>query len=113
MQSRPCAKVLLGRLSGRTELSRDEALAALGEGLPAHEVGELARLLEEEFGISLGLLRPQDSLEALWAPVSMRQPLQWLWAQAALEDAVTEVNQQLQIRRRAKRQSRGAQLGSV
>jgi hypothetical protein len=105
--------VLLGRLSGRTELSREAALAKLGEGLPGHEVGELARLLEEEFGIPLGLLRPQDSLVALWAPVCIRQPLKWLWAQSALEDAVSEVNHQLQVRRQAKGQSSGPRLSSV
>ena len=98
MAHRPSTQRLMDRLKGRDDLGRDRALSQLGAGLPAADVAELAQVLEVEFGVPLGLLRGEDRLDVFLAPFPIRNPLTWLWAEAALEDGVSEVNYLLKRR---------------
>ena len=93
---RPSTRHLRHRLGPRPTLSHDEALSLIAPGLPASDAQALASLLEEEFGIPIGLLRPDDDLERLVAPLPFRNPFTWMFAEAALEDGVSEINFQLQ-----------------
>ncbi len=97
MTLRP-SKRLMTRFKGRADIGRDRALSDLGAGLPPAEVSELAQLLEVELGIPLGLLRGDDRLDVILAPFPIGNPLSWLWAEAALEDGVSEINYQLKRR---------------
>jgi len=44
------------------------------EGLPKEEIFECFDLIETEYGNIAGLLRPEDSLEKLFAPVPTKNP---------------------------------------
>jgi hypothetical protein len=98
MAHRPSTQRLMDRLKDREDLGRDRALSQLGAGLPTAEVAELARVLEIEFGVQLGLLRGDDRLDVILAPFPIGNPLTWLWAEAALEDGVSEANYLLKRR---------------
>jgi len=97
MTLRP-SKRLMARFQGRTDIGRDRALADLGAGLPPTQVSELVELLDIELGIPLGLLRGDDRLDVILAPFPLGNPLSWLWAEAALEDGISEINYQLKRR---------------
>jgi hypothetical protein len=83
MIPRASTKRLLLRLGDRAEIAREEATRGLGKGLPPDQVTELVILLEAEFGVSIGLLRPEASLQRLFAPVDIGNPLTWVWAESA------------------------------
>ncbi len=89
---------LIAHLGDRPDLGRDEAIRLIGSELPATDVSELADLLELELGLPLGFLRPDDDLQRLLAPFELRNPFTWLWAEAALEDGISEINYQLKRR---------------
>ena len=98
MMERASTKRLLLLLKDRVDTGRERALADLGAGLPIADARKLADLLEIEFGIPIGLLRRDDRLDVLLAPFSLGNPLSWLWAEAALEDGVSEINYRLKLR---------------
>lgn len=47
------------------------------EGLPKEDVFECFDLIETEYGYIGGLLRPEDSLDKLFEPVSTKNPFHW------------------------------------
>jgi hypothetical protein len=98
MTPRASTQRLLLRLKDRTDVDRERALAQLGSGLPLPDVTELADLLEIELGIPIGLLRGDDCLDVLLAPFLLGNPFTWLWAEAALEDGLSEINHRLKRR---------------
>ena len=89
---------LLERLADRPDLGRVEAIEQFWSGLPLEPLKELFDLIVLELGFSAGLLRPNDSLEALLAPLTVRNPLKWAFEESALEDGVSEINFQLKRR---------------
>lgn len=95
---RASTKRLLGRLKGRADIGRERALSELGAGLPVDDAAALADLIEEEFSVPIGLLRPDDRPDVLFASFPFANPFTWLWAEAALEDGVSEIS--LQLKRR-------------
>lgn len=70
--------------------------------LDQKEVSELFRLLEQEFRIDVGFLRPDDSLYALFSPVSTFNPLAWMIFRGLESDAKNEIGAEL-VRKRRKR----------
>ena len=95
-------RALLERFSGRTNLSFDELFTRYFEpaGIPQQEVSECLRLLESEYGIPIGVLRPHDKLEKLFEPVTAKSPWQWLVFRTREGDRETEINYQLGKRMR-------------
>jgi hypothetical protein len=63
--------------------------------LPEHDVMELFELLETEYQLAPGLLRPPDRLDKLFEPVTTKNPLKWLVYRARTEDSATELNYRL------------------
>ena len=100
---RASAPRLRARLPDREALSRDAAIAEFWAAYPRGALEELADLWEQELSIPFGVLRPDDSLERLLAPFpvgGLRGALSWLFAEAALEDGLSELNYRLGKRRR-------------
>ena len=92
------------RFPDRADLGREEAYRCFWAplGLPFADVFSLFDLIEQEYQISGGALRPDDPMEALLFPVRTRGPLRWLACEPRLEDATSELNYRL-----AKRIERG------
>jgi len=63
--------------------------------LDKQSVIALFDMIQLEFGISAGLLRPGDSLEKLCRPVETLNPLKWLVFQMKANDKKTELNREL------------------
>jgi hypothetical protein len=57
-----------------------------GKGLPPDSVLECLDLLEDELTIPPGVLRPDDSLDLLFEPVSSRNPFRWMEYQVRAGD---------------------------
>lgn len=72
-------------------------------GLPKDEVFDCLRLLEFEYGIPVGILRPEDKLSKLFEPVIAKTPWQWLVFRTREGDSETEINYQLGKRMRRAR----------
>ncbi len=67
------------RFADRSDIGRESVfqLYFAPEGLPKEEVDECFDLIESEFGSISGLLRPDDSLEKLFQPVSTKNVFKW------------------------------------
>jgi len=89
---------LASRLSDREDLPRAVAIERYWDDVARTDVDELFDLIANELGISPGLLRPDDSLDELLAPLPVRNPLKWLFREAALEDGVGELSHRLRRR---------------
>ena len=91
------------RFPHREDLGRDGVynLYWAPGGLPREDVMALLELIEEEYFISAGILRPDDSLEKLLPPVRTRNPLRWWACEPRLEDATSEVDYRLAKRIKA------------
>jgi len=64
------------------------------------EALELFALVEREFRIDVGFLRPDDSLHALFSPVPARNPLTWIRFRALESIGVTEISTEVASKRR-------------
>ncbi len=73
----------------------------MADGLPEMEVSACLDLVEFEYGLPAGLLRPEDSLAKLVKPVSTKNPLRWIIYQVRAGDRENELTFQLvrQMRR--------------
>lgn len=93
------------RFPDRPDLGREEAYRRFWEPaqLPQADVFAVFDLIEQEYRLSAGLLRPDDPMEALLPPVRTRNPLRWLACEPRLEDAASELSYQL-----GKRMKQGA-----
>jgi hypothetical protein len=56
-------------------------------------------LIQSEYGIPSGLLRPSDSLKLFTDAEMPRNPLRWLFDRAAMEDRATELHYRLALQR--------------
>ena len=113
LTNRSSATRLRARLGNRSELSRAQAIAQHWATLPSGPLAEIADLIELELSIPFGLLRPDDSLERLLAPFPLGNPLTWLWAEAALEDGISEINYQLAARSQDRSRPAPATVGEL
>jgi hypothetical protein len=63
--------------------------------LPMPEVLECLELIEEEYPVPPGLLRPNDELKKLFDPVITKNPWRWLVYQGREGDRESEISYQL------------------
>jgi hypothetical protein len=95
-------KSLLDRFSDHEDIGIDEVYARyfMKEGLPRECVFECLKLIEIEYELPAGLIRPSDSLERLLKPVETRNPLRWFLYRHREEDIESELNYELSKRQR-------------
>lgn len=94
--------VMRSRFVDREMLSRDECYDFYFKplGLPKEMVFECLGLVEFEFEVPIGLLRPTDKLSVLFIPVETKNPWKWLVYRAREDDSQSELNYQLSKRLR-------------
>ncbi len=90
------------RFADRELLSRDKCydLYFGPLGLPKEKVLECLAIVEIEFEVPIGLLRPTDKLSLLFSPVPTKNPLKWLVYRTREDDCQSELNYQLSERLR-------------
>src|SRR5689334_21432693 len=87
------------RFDGRPSLSDIELASMFNPSLDPLELASLRELLQLEFSLDLGVLRPDDPLELLTEhPNSRGNPIRWLVYESSSRDATNEVDEQLTIR---------------
>jgi hypothetical protein len=89
---------ILGRFPQREPLSLEESLRAHWTEFNQNAAKAVLELIEDEYGIPAGTLRPSDPLRLLLEPVKVRNPLQWLFFQSRSEDLQSELEYQLRRR---------------
>jgi hypothetical protein len=89
---------ILKRFSDRPDISPDETFRSYWSELPREEVQQLFDLIAIEFGVSGGLLRPDDSLDKLVEPLATKNPLLWFAYQGAAGDKQNELSYELDKR---------------
>lgn len=89
------AREIRRRLPERDHKSPSELHAQFWPTLPEDEVRALFDFLETDLGIPAGILRPEDDLDRLFTPISMRRPLRWLRVRPALEHATSRLYSEL------------------
>lgn len=91
---------ILQRFAGRENLSKDAFYARYFEklGCPKTDVLECLNLIEFEYQIPAGVLRPEDKLEKLLEPVSTKSPWRWLVYRTHEGDSGTELYYELSKR---------------
>lgn len=79
---------VMDRFSGREELTKEELYRRfwMGEGLLQDSVFDALDLIEREFSITAGVLRPDDKLAKLFVPPATKNPLKWLYYQYVFGD---------------------------
>lgn len=89
--------VMRSRFVDRELLSRDECynLYFGPLNLPKEEVLECLDLIEFEFEVPVGLLRPNDRLSVLFTRVPTKNPWKWLVYRMREEDSQSELNYRL------------------
>jgi hypothetical protein len=95
-------KEILQRFEGRQALGRDELYDRYFAhiGLPKSDVFKCLDLIEFEYEIPSGILRPDDKLERLIKPVATHNPWRWLVYRTHEGDSESELNYQLGNRMR-------------
>lgn len=90
------------RFGGRELLNNDECYHRYFEslGLQKEKALECLEIIELEFEVPIGLLRPTDKLLLLFTPVPTRNPLKELFYRTREEDSESELNYQLSKRLR-------------
>src|SRR5215467_2244171 len=96
---------LLSGFADREDVGKASAYRQYWAQLPEQDVMELFELLQMEYQLPPGLLRPTDKVEKLLIPVTTANPLKWLVYRARTEDRITEINYRLGKRQ----QRRGTQ----
>jgi hypothetical protein len=89
---------LLSRFGDREDVGKAKAYQHYWAELPEQDVMELFELLEMEYQLPPGLLRPGDNLNKLLEPVATANPLKWLLYRARTEDRTAEINYRLSKR---------------
>ncbi len=86
----------------RLELSAAEMIEQyeLGGAEDLGAVQEALSIFLEEYGVKPGLLRPSDHLGQFTDPPVDRNPIRWVFARAAYEDALGELQAHLAARLR-------------
>jgi hypothetical protein len=95
-------QAILDRFADRADIGKLELYARYFEepGLSKQCVMECFELIESEYEIPAGLLRPEDKLAKLVDPVKAKNPLRWLFYRSREEDIESEINHQLAKRMR-------------
>ena len=90
-------QAIVQRFDGRENLGINELYNRYfkNAGLRKDEVVECLKLLESEYRVPAGILRPNDKLEKLFNPVRARTPWQWLVYRTREGDSETEINYEL------------------
>ena len=85
--------------AGRSLLSERELMAEFGlpPSLEEADLREALCVFSEEYRIPIGALRGDDPLELFTTPPSTRNPIAWLFNQAAFEDRLSELRYHLQM----------------
>lgn len=91
-QWRSCIR---SRFSNREKLEPQAAYEAFWSGFPKQAVMELFQLIETEYQLSPGLLRPDDDVNKFLEPIKPVNFLKWLFYQAHTEDSASELSYQL------------------
>jgi hypothetical protein len=92
----------LGRFAGRPDIGKEELYEHYWKqaGLPKRDVFECLDLIETEYELPGGLLRPEDKLEKLFEPVATKNPWHWLVYHTRAGDRYNEINHELGKRMR-------------
>ena len=88
-------KQFLLRFGNREDLGKQGVYQHYWSKLPEQSVMELFELLEIEFSLPPGLLRPEDDLNLLFESVETRNPFKWPVYRTRAEDGKSEINSQL------------------
>jgi hypothetical protein len=99
------------RFVDREVLDREAAYRECWDAFPRAAVDELFDLVQVEYGLEPGLLRPADPLRLLLEPVPTKNPLKWLVFQAKTEDRQSELDHRLT--RRLQRAGRKVVPGEI
>lgn len=88
---------ILRRFAGRESLSKDEFYNRYFEKLRCSktDVLECLNLIELEYEIPAGMLRPEDRLEKLVRPVATKNPWRWMVYRTHEGDSATEIYYEL------------------
>lgn len=86
------------RFPPRPDLPKEAIWQEFFADLPRAQVLECLGILEEDLVLPVGMLRPDDSLTALLAPVPTWNPIWWLRNRSIESDHVLELRQQLGAR---------------
>jgi hypothetical protein len=92
---------VLSRFADRNDIGKRGLYERYFSDLPEPAVLECLALLEEEYSLPAGLLRPEDQLAKIFEPIPASNPWRWLVYRSREEDRQSEINYQL-----AKRQDR-------
>jgi hypothetical protein len=92
---------LLSRFQDREHLGAHGVCVSCWPDLGEQSVLEVLTLIQREYGLEAGLLRPDDALDKLLKPIVTRSPFKWLVYQLRASDKQSELN--LQLRRRMDR----------
>jgi len=90
-------KAIQNRFAGRENLHIDELYDRYFKlaGLRRDELFECLRLLEQEYKVPVGVLRPEDKLKKFFNPVKSKTPWQWVVYRTREGDSETEINYEL------------------
>ena len=83
------------RFGDRLALPRDEAVQRFWSDLPSEHVADFFEMIETEYQLDVGLLRPDDNLERFTTPIKTKNPLRWFAVEPGLEDSASELNYQI------------------
>ena len=65
------------------------------DDLPGAQLEEFFEFMEVEYSLDAGLLRPEDQLELLTAPIKTKNPWRWFLVEPRIEDAASELNYEI------------------
>lgn len=101
-------EALRARFEGRENLTNGEFYRRyyLTSGIPEDSLVECLSFIEAEYDFPVGLLRPEDKLSKLFAPVETKNPWRWLVYRVKEGDSQSEIEYEV-----AKRQRRHGTLG--
>ena len=83
------------RFGDRPALPRDEAVRTFWAELPPEDLADFFEMIETEYQLDVGLLRPDDNLERFTTPIKTKNPLRWFAVEPGLEDRASELNYQI------------------
>jgi hypothetical protein len=88
-------RAIRARFGDREDLGTAGVHTRFWPHLPRDQFDQLAQLLDAEYRIPVGLLRPEDALSKFSDPVPTRNPWRWLSYRTAEGDRWSEINYQL------------------
>jgi hypothetical protein len=94
-------QIILSHLGPRPRVELHELLHMFAlPRLDPNVLSSALRVFSEEYGIEIGVLRPEDRIDVITRPVPTRNPLKWLFTRAAAEDALKELSYALKRQRK-------------